>query len=403
MQHRTRADLGRRHRRRHRRSRSRAVPAPGRVRRPRLRAGHRAQRGRRRHPDQPERVARPARARPRRRAGAHGRAAAGVAPAPLGRRADAAARAAGRARGRGAFGFPHYQIHRADLLAALVAALPAERLHVGHRFAGVVDHGDRVEVQVRQRRRRRRVDVLVGADGIHSDVRSALFGPEEPRFTGCVAYRGLVPASACAHLELEVTAQIWMGPGAHFVHYFVQQRRLVNFVAVFDQDTWTRESWTDRGEVAERWRRSRAGTRRCTRSSARSTRRSSGRCSTARRCRAGRRAGCTLLGDACHPMLPFMAQGAAQAIEDGATLAACLADGPDVPRGAASATSGCGCRARRGSRRCRATNKTRFHLPDGPEQQERDARMAGGSTDFALQGGRVDLQPRRRPRAPARA
>ena len=82
-------------------------------------------------------------------------------------------------------------------------------------------------------------------------MRAALFGPESPRFTGSVAYRGLVPAERLAHLDLEVTSQVWMGPGSHFVQYFVQGGRLVNFVAIIERDTWTRESWTDRGEVAD--------------------------------------------------------------------------------------------------------------------------------------------------------
>ena len=281
-----------------------------------------------------------------------------------------------------AFDFPHYQAHRADLLNSLVGAMPADRLHVGHRFASLVDHGDRVEVRFTNGAVVD-VDVLVGADGIHSDVRAALFGPEDPVFTGCAAYRGLVPAERLRHLELEVTAQIWMGPGAHFVHYFVQQCKLVNFVAVFDQADWTRESWIDRGEVEDalaafhgwhaqvqaiigavdetfiwglfdrpplpRW--------------------SSGRV--------------TLLGDACHAMLPFMAQGAAQGLEDGATLTACLVHGPDVPTALRRYEA---LRLPRASRiqAISSENKIRFHLPDGPEQRERDARMAGGSTDFAL-------------------
>jgi salicylate hydroxylase len=110
------------------------------------------------------------------------------------------------------FGFPHYQMHRADLLAALARNLPAERLHVGHRLTALVDHGDRVEAEFANGERVS-VDVLIGADGIHSTVRSALFGPENPHFTGCVAYRGLVPADRLDHLKLEVTAQVWMGPG----------------------------------------------------------------------------------------------------------------------------------------------------------------------------------------------
>ena len=210
-----------------------------------------------------------------------------------------------------------------------------------------------------------------------------LFGPQDPVFTGCAAYRGLVPAERLRHLDLEVTAQIWMGPEAHFVHYYVQSGRLVNFVAVIEQDSWTRESWTDPGDPADaiaafegwhpqlheilgavdetfiwalfdrpplaQWSRGRV----------------------------------TLLGDACHPMLPFMAQGAAQALEDGATLTACLAAEPDVP-----AALGRYDRLRRPrASRIQALsteNKTRFHLPDGERQRERDALMTGGGTDFAI-------------------
>ena len=83
---------------------------------------------------------------------------------------------------------------------------------------------------------------MVGADGIHSTVRSLLFGPQEPHFTGCIAYRGLVPPGRLADLELEVTAQLWMGSGGHFIHYFVRDQRLLCFVAIVEQDTWTRES-----------------------------------------------------------------------------------------------------------------------------------------------------------------
>jgi salicylate hydroxylase len=282
-----------------------------------------------------------------------------------------------------AFGFPHYQIHRADLLAALVRMLPEERLHVGHRLVGVVDRGDRVEAAF-QNGRSVEVDLLVGADGIHSAVRDALFEPQKPRFTGCVAYRGLVSAERLAHLDLEVTAQVWMGPGSHFVHYFVQSGRLVNFVALIDQDTWTSESWTDRGEVADvlaaydGWHpqvREILGAVDETFIWALFDR------SPLERWSLGR---ATLLGDACHPMLPFMAQGAAQAIEDGATLTACLAVDSDVPSALRLYER---LRLPRTSRvqAMSTTNKTRFHLPDGPEQEERDALMASGSTDWSIE------------------
>ena len=281
-----------------------------------------------------------------------------------------------------AFGFPHYQMHRADLLGTLAGALPPERLHVGHLFTGLADRGDRVEATFANGTTIE-VDLLVGADGIHSAVRQMLFGAQDPVFTGCAAYRGLVPSARLRHLDLEVTAQIWMGPEAHFVHYFVADKRLVNFVAIVEQDSWTRESWTDPGDPAdaiaafagwhpqlheilgavdetfiwalfdrpplERWSRGRV----------------------------------TLLGDACHPMLPFMAQGAAQALEDGAALTACLAREPDVEAALHRYEQ---LRLPRASRiqALSTENKTRFHLPDGERQRERDALMAGGGTDFAI-------------------
>jgi salicylate hydroxylase len=213
-----------------------------------------------------------------------------------------------------AFGFPHYQTHRADLLDALVGARPPERLHVGHLFQGLVDRGDRVEATFANGKTIE-VDLLVGADGIHSVVREMLFGPQDPVFTGCAAYRGLVPAERLAHLDLEVTAQIWMGPQAHFVHYFVARKRLVNFVAVVEQDTWTRESWTDPGDRAdaiaafEGWHpqlREILGAVDDTFIWALFDRPPLARWSVGR---------VTLLGNACHALLPFMAQGAAQALE----------------------------------------------------------------------------------------
>jgi salicylate hydroxylase len=283
-----------------------------------------------------------------------------------------------------AFGFPHYQMHRADVLNALVRALPAERLHVGHRFTTLVDHGDQVEAAF-ENGTHISVDALVGADGIHSAVRHVVFGPEKPHFTGCVAYRGLVPAERLAHLDLEVTAQIWMGPGKHFVHYYVQNRRLVNFVAVVEQETWTRESWTDRGEVAdalaahEGWHpqvRAILGAVDETFTWALFDRQPMARWSVGR---------VTLLGDACHAMLPFMAQGAAQAIEDGATLATCLLQTParNVPEALRQYEA---LRLPRASRvqGLSVINKTRFHLPDGPAQQARDVEMARGTTDWSL-------------------
>jgi salicylate hydroxylase len=275
-----------------------------------------------------------------------------------------------------AFGAPYYTFHRADLLAALAGALPPGRVHLAHRFVGVTQSDDRVGVNF-ENGERIEVDVLVGADGVHSAVRGAVLGQQQARFTGCVAYRGLVPAERVSHLDLEVTSSIWLGPGRHFVHYFVTGGRLVNFVAVEERSSWTRESWTDRGEIADAeaafadWH----GQVRAILSAvdeifiwALFDRTPLARWSVGQ---------VTLLGDACHAMLPFMGQGAGQSIEDGATLAACLAD-----RGERSVAEALrryeALRLPRTSRlqEMSYANKTRFHLSDGARQQERDAEMA---------------------------
>jgi salicylate hydroxylase len=283
-----------------------------------------------------------------------------------------------------ACGAPYYQSHRADLLNALLGCLPAERLHAGHRLTDLIDRGDRVEVHF-ENGRSITADAVVGADGIHSAVRRILFGAENPQFTGCVAYRGLVEADRLAGLKLPVEFEVWMGPQKHFVHYFVRSGRLVNFVAIVEQDSWTHESWTQEAEVAdvlaafEGWHPQ-------VRSILEGVeeafvwglfdRPPMGRWSAGR---------VTLLGDACHAMLPFMAQGAAQAIEDGAVLGACLArsGGRDIPEMLRCYEA---LRLPRASRVQAASqeNKTRFHLPDGRQQRERDALLGNASTDWFL-------------------
>ena len=222
--------------------------------------------------------------------------------------------------------------------------------------------------------------MLVGADGIHSAVRAALFGEEAPRFAGCVAYRGLVPVERVADLGLELGSQSWLGPGAHLVHYFVSRGRLLNIVGWTEHDIWNREDWTVRATVEralaafEGWhkqvRRIIAAAETCF-IWALFDREPLPRWSVGH---------ATLLGDACHPMYPFMGQGAAQAIEDGATLAACLAaDGGRDPVAAL--------RRYEVLRLPRVTllqemsraNKGRFHMRDGPEQRARDAAWAASA------------------------
>jgi salicylate hydroxylase len=273
------------------------------------------------------------------------------------------------------FGAPYYHFHRGDLAELLGAAVPAERVHVGHKLVGLEPRGEKIVARF-ESGASAEADLLVGADGIHSRVRHLTFGPSSPRFTGCVAWRGLVPAERIKHLGIEVASHNWMGPDGHVVHYWVAGGRLMNVVCVVEHGTWTSESWTDKGDVAEvlarydGWHPIVRGLIEAfpetfiwaLHDRAALPRWSDGRI--------------TLLGDACHPMLPMMAQGAAQSIEDGATLAALLtAMQGDVPGVLARYEELRKPRATR-LQEASAANRTRFHLHDGPEQQKRDAAMA---------------------------
>ncbi|MGH7115446.1 MAG: FAD-dependent monooxygenase [Stellaceae bacterium] len=274
------------------------------------------------------------------------------------------------------YGAPHITIHRADLLAVIASGFPAENIHLGHRLVGLADRGDGVEARF-DNGARIGTDVLVGADGIHSAVRAALFGEEAPRFAGCVAYRGLVPAGHIADLGLELGSQSWVGPGGHFVHYFVSRGRLLNFVGWTEHDQWNREDWTDRATI-ERALAAFAGWH----TQIRRIIAAADTCfmwalfdrEPLPRWSVGR---ASLLGDACHPMYPFMGQGAAQAIEDGAVLAGCcLAAGADDPAAALQRYQELRLPRVTRLQQMSRINKTRFHMPDGPAQQARDAEWA---------------------------
>lgn len=273
------------------------------------------------------------------------------------------------------FGAPYFHFHRGDLAALLANAIPSERTHAGHRLVELDETGDRIVARF-DNGASAEADLLIGADGIHSRVRHLVFGPERPRFTGCVAWRGLVPAERIAHLDIEVASHNWMGPGAHCVHYWVSAGRFMNVVCVVEHGAWTSESWTDKGRVEdvlalyEGWHPTVRGLISAFPETfiwALHDRLPLPRWSEGR---------VTLLGDACHPMLPMMAQGAAQAIEDGAALAALLKTMPDdVPAALRRYEAVRKPRATR-LQEASAANRVRFHFPDGPEQQKRDAAMA---------------------------
>ena len=269
---------------------------------------------------------------------------------------------------------PHITLHRADLQRIIASGLPRERIHLGCRLVGLDDTGNHVELRFANGNRTT-ADIVIGADGIHSAVREILFGVAEPQFAGCVAYRGLVPAERITDLGLERGNQSWLGPGAHLVHYFVSGGRLLNFVGWTEHDTWNREDWTDRA-TSERALAAFKGWHP-------QIRRIITEADTCfiwalfdrdplPKWSVGR---VTLLGDACHPMYPFMAQGAAQAIEDGAALTALLRLGGDPIAALQRYEQIRLPRVTRLQQMSRA-NKLRYHMPDGPEQEARDAAVA---------------------------
>ncbi len=229
------------------------------------------------------------------------------------------------------FGFPFYQLHRADLQAVLAQALE-------QRLPGVVELGNPV-VSVEQgdsnpqlvvsHGEARQADLVIGADGIHSAVRKACFDKADASFTGRVAWRAVVPADAVADSE-RGSARIWIGPGRHLVQYPVRRGGLLNLVACVDTSVVVPERWHGTSDV-EPLKRAFEGW--CPRVQQLVGAMNGALCwglyerPPLQHMVYNRVA---LLGDSAHAMLPSMAQGAVMAMEDAATLAGRLAAATDV-------------------------------------------------------------------------
>ncbi len=228
------------------------------------------------------------------------------------------------------FGAPYITVHRADLLDVLSRNLKTARVHLGARCTAV-ESDERAAHASFAAGREIAADVIVGADGLHSAVRTSLFGPEAPHFTGCICYRGLVPRDQVpADLHTKINT-MWMGPHGHVVHYWVRRGELLNIVAHYDSDAWTEESWTrecDRAELRDTYKGWNDALLRLYESAERYYKWALYDREPLERWSKGR---ATLMGDAAHAMLPYLGQGACMAIEDGYILAAALARRPDDP------------------------------------------------------------------------
>jgi salicylate hydroxylase len=222
------------------------------------------------------------------------------------------------------YGAPMYNIHRADLIQILFDAVPSEAKRLGARCVAVSQDKDGVEVRL-QTGETLRADALVGCDGIHSAVRQHLRGNEEKHFANILMWRSLIPAERLEGLGLEERGNYWFGPGRTLITYWVRPKNLYSILASVPAHEVQRESWTESGDISEMLRsfedaepRARAMLEKCNsafitgmyyRDPIESW--TSGRI--------------TLLGDAAHPMVPFLAAGAGQSIEDAWTFARVLA------------------------------------------------------------------------------
>ena len=262
------------------------------------------------------------------------------------------------------YGYPYFTVYRPDLLgvlAAAVRALKPDAIHLQARCAGFEQDDSGVTLLLESGQARG--DVLIGADGVHSKIRQGLFGADAPEFTGLMAWRGVIPIEKLPEHLHRLVGTNWVGPGGHIVHYPLRAGRLMNFVGVRERADWQVESWSVRGttdeclgdfagwhqdiqlmikaiDVPYKW--------------ALMHRPPLDRWSIGR---------VSLLGDACHSTLPFLAQGAVMAIEDGFILARALEAATDAT---SALTRYENARRERTKRMVEgaAANTKRFHNPE---------------------------------------
>ena len=159
-------------------------------------------------------------------------------------------------------------------------------------------------------------DILIGADGIHSAIRAVMIGKDNPQFTGHTAWRAVVPVNALGDLAPRPGATVWTGPGRHCVTYLLRGGELANLVAVVERDDWTRENWTEEGNRDDALRDFQGWHPIITNMIEKAGKLHRWALYDRKPLPSWIDGRAVLLGDAAHPMLPFMAQGAAMAVED---------------------------------------------------------------------------------------
>ncbi|MBV8926292.1 MAG: FAD-dependent monooxygenase [Bradyrhizobium sp.] len=222
------------------------------------------------------------------------------------------------------YGAPYLLGHRGDLHSALASAIAPPSIHLDHRLVGIEERADRSVNLTFSNGNQVEANAVVAADGVHSFVKHQLFGKDEPNFTGRIAYRTVFPASLLDGRDIDDCTK-WWGPDRHIVIYYVKpDRSEVYFVTSQPEPGFTVESWSAMGDVGQ--------LRKAFSAFHPQVRHVLQACPSVHKWALVDRdplarwsqGNITLLGDACHPMTPYMAQGAAMAIEDAAILARCL-------------------------------------------------------------------------------
>ena len=225
------------------------------------------------------------------------------------------------------YGFPYLTVHRADLqrvLAQKIQTLDPNCIVLNAKVLNVEQSQDIVRIGI-DGHGAIECDLLIGADGVHSIIRKALFGHDEARQSGIMAWRGVIDCKKLPPHMHEMVATNWVGPGAHVVQYPLRRGELMNFVGAIEGNRWEIESWSEQGTTEEclgdfkGWHEDIHTLIKAIHTPFKWV------LKVRDPMPSWTKGSITLLGDACHPMLPFLAQGAGMALEDGYILARALA------------------------------------------------------------------------------
>lgn len=230
------------------------------------------------------------------------------------------------------YGYPYFMYHRADLHKILldeVRKLKPRAIHLDSQIVGVGDQTKGASITLKNGRKISGTAVI-GADGIHSIVRKQLHGDDNPQFTGILAWRGVIRTEVLPKGLVRPVGSNWVGPGGHVIHYFLRRGELLNFVGIVERDDWKIESWStlgDRDELHNDFEGWNENIHSIIKHIEKPYKWALMMREPLKKWGKGR---VTLLGDACHPTLPTLAQGAVQAIEDGYILARFIRDTSDT-------------------------------------------------------------------------